>query len=187
MTSNELLAQAEFSQSFPWEKGEKVSLLVLDVDGVLTDGGLYYNADGLYLKRFDTQDGLGVKLAEECGIKTAIISGMDSEAVGQRAKVLGISECHTGIQQKLPKLQEIMQANALEWENVAYIGDDWLDLPLFKRAGLAIAPANAQPEVKLMADFVCPLAGGNGAVRYAVRHILQARGLLETALSKWLN
>lgn len=181
------MCEFERDPDFPSELAKNIEMLVLDVDGVLTDGGLYYNDDGLAMKRFDVQDGLGIKLAQRAGIEIVIISGMVSEALQKRAKDLAIEDCHAGCFHKLPKMQEIMQARGLDWHQVAYIGDDVIDLPVLCRAGLAVAVHNAQPEVRAAAHYVSPQNGGNGGVRWVIRHILLARGSLEVLLADFIS
>ena len=177
------MAAAGLDSDFPLELALPVKMLVMDADGVLTDGGLYYDNNGLALKRFDVQDGLGIRLAQKAGIECAIISGMRSRALEQRAMDLEVAECHAGQFQKLTCLREIMRRKNLHWANVAYIGDDLIDLPVMFRAGLAVAVQNAQPEVKLTAHYVSPLAGGRGAVRHLLRQILMAQGRQEEVVS----
>ena len=170
---------------FPAALALPVKMLVLDVDGVLTDGGLYYGDQGLAIKRFDVQDGLGIKLAQQVGLEFSLISGMESAALRQRARDLGISECYAGSLDKLPILQDIMRRKGLDWPAVACLGDDLPDLPLLRRAGLALAVQNAQPEVRRAAHYVSPLFGGRGAVRQILRQILLAQGRLEELLARF--
>lgn len=180
------MCELERDQSFPNDLAKPVKMLVLDVDGVLTDGGLYYDDAGLAFKRFDVQDGLGIKLAQRAGIEVVIISGMESPALMARAKDLGISECHAGVFRKLPKLEEIMAARGLSWSELAYIGDDIIDLPVLRRAGLALAVKNAQPEIRAVAHYVSPFCGGSGGVRWFIRHILLAQGAMPAILTDFL-
>lgn len=172
--------------AFPSDLAKDVKLLVLDVDGVLTDGGLYYGDSGLYLKRFDVQDGLGIKLAQRVGLEVVIISGMESGALMRRAADLGIEECHAGAFHKLPKMEEIMRTRGLKWHEVAYVGDDVIDLPVMRLAGLALAVKNAQPEARVAAHYVAPLGGGAGGVRWIIRQILLAQDRLGDAISVFL-
>ena len=186
---NELLrrmCELERDASFPGELAKPVKMLVLDVDGVLTDGGLYYSDEGLALKRFDVQDGLGIKLAQRAGIEVVIISGMESPALMARAKDLGIAECHAGVFRKLPKLEGIMAARGVSWHEVAYVGDDVIDLPILRRAGLALAVKNAQPEIRAAVHYVAPCGGGAGGARWLIRHILLAQGRLSAILADFL-
>lgn len=183
----QVLAALELDPSFPYAKAEKVKFLAFDVDGILTDGGLYYDASGLCMKRFDVQDGVAFKLAQNVGIVMALITGMESSAVEQRARALGIEECHSGIFDKVAVMEELRKKHSLEWNEIAYTGDDWLDIPLLRRVGLAMTVADAQPEVRGLVDYVSPLGGGRGAVRQLVRHVLAAQGKLEPQLRQWAS
>ncbi|MGE4551748.1 MAG: KdsC family phosphatase [Desulfovibrionaceae bacterium] len=163
----------------------KVKLLVLDVDGVLTDGGLYYDAEGRIMKRFDVQDGLGMKMAQEAGLKLAVITGLDSPAVSARIRELGVTDYHFGHTHKPPLLESIRVKHGLEFAQMAYLGDDWVDVSVMRMVGLPLAVANAQPEVKRLAAWVTGRGGGHGAVREAIAFILEARGLLEAQWRRW--
>lgn len=173
----------ERDAAFPDDLAIPIRMLVLDVDGVLTDGGLYYNEDGLAMKRFDVQDGLGIKLAQRAGIEVVIISGMASAALLKRAADLGVGECHDGCFHKLARLEQIIGSRGLSWENVAYVGDDVIDLPAMCAVGLPLAVHNAQPEVRVMARYVAPRGGGAGGVRWLIRHILLAQGRMGDLLA----
>ena len=169
------------------EAAKAISLLVLDVDGVLTDGGLYYDAQGNVLKRFDVQDGLGIGMARKAGITVAVITGQDSPAVEQRMRILGIEEYYAGRFNKLSSFADLMERHSLVREQVAYLGDDWVDLAVMSRAGLPLAVANAQPEVKAIARYVTQARGGRGAVREVVRLLLHSRGLLASLAAQWMD
>jgi 3-deoxy-D-manno-octulosonate 8-phosphate phosphatase (KDO 8-P phosphatase) len=153
----------------------RIRLLVLDVDGVLTDGGLYYGASGEETKRFDVQDGLAMVEARRAGLTLAILSGRSSAAVARRMEELGIAEVHQGVRDKDAVLTALMRRLGLDPAEVAMMGDDLADLPPMKRAGLALAPINAVPEVRKAADWVSHRAGGAGAVRDALELLLKAR------------
>ncbi len=163
----------------------KVEMLVLDVDGVLTDGGLYYDASGQVMKRFHVQDGLGVKMAQEAGLKLAVISGLDSPAVARRVSELGIEDYHGGHTDKPPLLDSIRGKHGLEYAQMAYLGDDWVDVAVMKLVGLPLAVANARPEILDLAAWVTERPGGHGAARDAIDFILQARGLSEALWKRW--
>ncbi len=167
------------------ELAKNVRMLVLDVDGVLTDGGLYYSGEGLLAKRFNVQDGLGIKLAQAAGIIVAVITGMHSDAAEARIRALGIEEYHSGFRQKLGLMQELLEKYNLTPEQAAFLGDDWVDLGPLRLVGLPMAVANAQPEVKQVAKLITDAKGGNGAVREAVRFILGAQGRLASLLEEW--
>ncbi len=158
-----------------------VRLVVFDVDGVLTDGGVYVGVtashEAVELKRFDIQDGLGVKMLMWAGIDVALVSGRVSEATALRAAELGIAECHQDAgAEKLPIVRDLLERKGLEWGDMAMVADDLADLPVFLRAGLRIAVANAVPEVTESAHWCTKAVGGRGAVREFSRALLSARG-----------
>ncbi len=167
------------------ERAAKVRMLVLDVDGVLTDGGLYYGEDGRVLKRFNAQDGLGIKLAQQAGITIGIISGLDSQAVAARARELGITYYYPGHRHKIPVLQEISKKSGITFEEMAYMGDDWVDVGPMKAVGLPMAVANAQPEILELALWTASCNGGQGAVREAIRFILTSQASLGGLWHTW--
>lgn len=153
-----------------------IRLLVLDVDGVLTDGGLFYGPDGEQLKRFNVRDGLGIKLLQQAGVAVAIVSGRASPALARRAAELGIDELHAGVGDKAIILSTLQAKLGTTPAETAAMGDDLPDLALFAGAGLRIAPADAELELLAAADFVTPRAGGHGAVRDAATYILARNG-----------
>ncbi|MBU1000906.1 MAG: HAD hydrolase family protein [Proteobacteria bacterium] len=165
----------------------KIRLLVLDVDGVLTDGGLYYDHQGNVSKRFNVQDGLGIKLAQAAGLQVAVITGLNHPAVESRVRELGITEYHAGHLAKIPLLMGICERLSLDLSQVAYLGDDWVDAGPMRVVGLPMAVANAQSEILVMADIITEAKGGDGAVREAIRHILEARGDLDALWEEWGN
>lgn len=164
-------------------KAQDQRVLLLDVDGVLTDGGLYYGADGEALKRFHTLDGHGLKLLARAGVAVAIISGRDSPALRRRLAELGVQRVHAGVANKLQVAEAVRQEVGVPWSQVAAMGDDWPDLPMLTRAGFAAAPPGAHAQVLAVADHVTACAGGQGAVRELCDLLLVAsgryRGLLE--------
>lgn len=167
------------------ERAARVKLLVLDVDGVLTDGGLYYGPDGQAMKRFNVQDGLGIKLAQAAGLVVAVISGLDSPAVAARVKDLGIEDYHGGHLAKIPLLEGICARHGLSLDEAAFLGDDWVDAGALSRVGLPMAVANAQPEILQRAAWVSTRPGGQGAVREAIRFLLEAQGKLDGLWAEW--
>ncbi len=169
----------------PAKLAKKVRVLVLDVDGVLTDGGLYYDSEGNVSKRFNVQDGLGIKLAQAADLEIAVITGLKSAAVEKRVRELGIDEFHAGHLEKVPLLDKIRSARGLEFDQMAYLGDDWVDAGPMDVVGLPMAVANAQPEILEMAQWISSNNGGHGAVREAIRFILSAQGKLEGAWEAW--
>ncbi|MCF8105416.1 MAG: HAD hydrolase family protein [Desulfohalobiaceae bacterium] len=170
-----------------FSRAGRVRMLLCDVDGVFTDGGLYYDSRGRVCKRFHVQDGFGVKLAQRAGLKVGVITGLDSTAVQARMEELGIEEYHAGYRNKKDLLPGICSRNSLLPEEMAYLGDDWVDGPLLSRVGLPMAVANAQPDVQAMCLWVSKFEGGRGAVREAISFILSARGDLEQARQEWLS
>lgn len=169
------------------EKARQIRLLALDVDGVLTDGRLYFTEDGQEIKTFDSQDGHGIKLLQKTGIVCAIITGRTSQLVERRARNLGITLLLQGREDKLVALKELSVQLVIPLEEMAYVGDDWPDLPAIRAAGLGVAVANAHREVRRYADFVSLATGGRGAVREVCDLILEAQGRYEEALAPYLE
>jgi 3-deoxy-D-manno-octulosonate 8-phosphate phosphatase (KDO 8-P phosphatase) len=163
----------------------KISLLVLDVDGVLTDGGLYFDADGRVTKRFHVQDGLGIGILRKRGVRVAVITGQDEPAVAARMRALRIEDYYPGCRDKTTRMAELMEKYGVGPEESAFVGDDWIDLPVFGMVALPIAVANAQPEVKAAARYVTEVGGGHGAVREVTRLLLHCRGELESLAALW--
>lgn len=163
----------------------RIKMLVLDVDGVLTDGGLYYDETGLTIKRFDVHDGIGIRLLQSVGIEVAVISGMKVPCVDRRLEVLGVTENHGGHDNKATVLDEIRQRKGLAWEEIAYLGDDWVDMAPMLRVGLPVAVSNARPHVRELARMVTKSHGGHGAVRELAEFILTCQGRIEALLDEW--
>ena len=155
---------------------------IFDVDGVLTDGTLYISEAGETLKAFHALDGHGLKLLAQGGITPIVITGRDSPAVRRRLKDLGVTHAVFGAHDKLAAAEPLLASLGLKWEHVAVMGDDWPDLPLLTRAGLAVAPANAHAEVKALADHVSTLQGGQGAARECCDLLLWATGQYDRLL-----
>jgi len=169
-----------------WERAKRIRLLLLDVDGVLTDGRLYFGPAGETQKVFHVRDGHGIKMAQRGGIEVAFISGRRSDAAYHRAKELGISRFHEGVRDKVAVLEELRAAMGLPLEAVAAVGDDLVDLPLMSRTGLAVAVADAAPEVKAAAHWITTLPGGRGAVREVCDLLLKAQGKWEEIIQPWV-
>ncbi len=161
-------------------RAKKVRILLMDVDGVLTDGKMYYlpghKGEMVEFKAFHSLDGIGLRLLNQFGIITGVITGRESPGTEERARTLGMSYAYQGFLSKLDPLREILKDTGLKEENVAYVGDDWTDIPVLKRSGFACAPANALPEVKSAADFITKKEGGAGAVREICDFILKSQG-----------
>jgi 3-deoxy-D-manno-octulosonate 8-phosphate phosphatase (KDO 8-P phosphatase) len=154
----------------------RIKMIIMDVDGTLTDGTLFVLPDGEEVKSYNVRDGLGILLAHLVGFKTAIISGKTSQALEKRAEKLRIDELHQGILDKKPVLEAILTKHGLKSEEAAYIGDDLGDLAVIKSVGLAGAVADAHPEVKKNCQFISRQGGGRGAVREFIEFILDAQG-----------
>lgn len=169
------------------ERVARVKLLILDVDGVLTDGGLYYTEDGSVTKRFNVQDGLGIGLARRSGLRVAVITGQDKPSVAARMRDLRVDDYYPGLIDKRESYETLRQQYGLEPEEVAFLGDDWVDLPVMRLVGVPLAVANAQPEVAARALYVTKQRGGHGAVRETVRLILFCRGELDRAFTAWME
>ena len=165
----------------------RVKLLILDVDGVMTDGGLYFDAEGRVIKRFNVLDGLGIGIARKQGLKIAVITGQDVPAVAARMRQLRIEDYFAGFIDKRDSYEMCRAKHNLSSDEVAYLGDDWVDLPILAVVGMPMAVANAVPEVRAAATYITTLAGGHGAVREAIHLILHSKGVLETALDEWLE
>jgi 3-deoxy-D-manno-octulosonate 8-phosphate phosphatase (KDO 8-P phosphatase) len=159
------------------ERANDIRLLVLDVDGVLTDGRLYYTPRGEQMKCFHVRDGAGIKQLLQAGLQIAVISGRKSKAVDKRLGELGVTWIRQGIEDKLAALHELLDILNLTPQAVASIGDDSADLPIFEVARLAVAPADAHNSVKSKAHFITQAAGGQGAVRELCDLILEGRRL----------
>lgn len=163
------------------EKARRIRLLVLDVDGVLSDGQLYYSDSGDEIKAFYTPDGVGIKLLQRAGIPVAIITGRSSEIVKRRAAELGIEHLVQGRDDKLVALGELLQELGVSIEETAYMGDDLPDLTAIQACGLGMTVATGDDYVAGFADWRSQLPGGRGAVREACEFILDAQDLLEAA------
>lgn len=167
------------------EAAKNIKLVLLDVDGVLTDGRLYYGNSGEELKAFDIQDGLGIKLLQKGGVKVGIITGRRSALLQRRAEELAISPLVQGREDKWLALNEMMQDLGVSLEEIAFVGDDLPDLAVIKRVGLGITPANGSHIVASQADWQTKNSGGDGAVREIAELILSAQDKLESILAAY--
>jgi 3-deoxy-D-manno-octulosonate 8-phosphate phosphatase (KDO 8-P phosphatase) len=167
------------------ERAARVRLVIMDCDGVLTDGRAIYISSGDEALAFNVKDGTGIKYLQRAGLKTAILSGRDVEAVRARAQTLGIKEVVQGAKVKIDAYEQILAHAGLADEAVAYIGDDLPDLPVMRRVGLAAAVADAVPEVTAAAHLVTERRGGDGAVRELAEFILKAQGKWEEILRRY--
>lgn len=161
----------------------QIRLLILDVDGCLTDGSISLDHEGRETKTFNIKDGLGIAAWLKLGLGIAVITGRTSEALRHRCRELGITDLHQGVKDKGAKLAEVLSAVGCTPDETAAFGDDWNDLPVLRRVGVAMCPADASDEVRLIADFVSAHPGGHGAVREGIEMILQAKGLMQEALA----
>lgn len=168
-----------------YQRARAIRLLVLDVDGVMTDGRLYYGAAGEALKVFNTLDGHGIKLLQRNGISVAIITGRRGDAVLSRARDLGIEMIQQGREDKFDALQEMLAERPTPLNEIACMGDDWPDLAVMTRVGLALTVPNAHPEVKKRAHWQSGRKGGEGAVREACDLLMQAQGLAAASLAAY--
>lgn len=169
------------------QKAAGIRLVIFDVDGVLTDGSLFLGDDGLEYKAFNSRDGHGMVMLQQSGIVIGIITGRTSEVVKTRMQSLGIQHVYQGQKDKLPAYESLKQALQLEDAQVAYVGDDVVDLPVMTRVGLAIAVQDAHPLTKKHAHWITPACGGRGAAREVCEMLMQAQGNLESALEKYLS
>lgn len=180
------------SSTIPAEVARRVRVVIFDVDGVLTDAGVYLGArdDGssVELKRFDIQDGLGMKFLQEAGIVVAMVSGRLSRATDLRARELGIEECHQDAgADKLPIVDGILARAGASWSEAAMLADDLPDLAVFSRVGLPAAVSNAQPEIRERALWISQRAGGHGAAREFARALLRARGEWDQRVAAYVD
>lgn len=168
-------------------RARAVRLLLLDVDGVLTDGGLHYGADGDEAKTFHVHDGHGLKLLQAAGVPVGIITSRESPLVARRAAELGIAHLRQGCADKRQACADLLAGLDLAADAVAYVGDDVIDLPVMTRVGLAVAVADAHPEVRAHAHWTTRAGGGRGAVREVCDLLLAAHGRLGAALAAYLD
>lgn len=169
------------------EKAKKLKLLILDVDGVLTDGKLFFDNQGNEYKSFHARDGHGIKLLRQTGVEVAVISGRKSDSVTLRMKNLGIEHVYQGYENKRAAFNEIIEKIGITPEQAAHVGDDLLDLPIMIRVGLAIAVYDANFAVKQRADWCTTLPGGHGAVREVCDFIMQAQGRFDEIVNAYLK
>ena len=168
-------------------KAKAIRLAIFDVDGVLTDGGLHYSDSGEETKIFDVRDGHGMKMLQASGVALAIITSRSSRCVARRAENLGIDHVFQGVDDKLATLRALAQTLTLDLSACAYMGDDWIDLPVLTRCGLALSVPDAHAEVRSRAHYVTRAGGGRGAVREACELIMRAQGTYEARLAGFLT
>lgn len=169
-----------------YTKAKAVKLVIFDVDGVLTDGGLFLGDDGQEYKSFHSRDGHGMKMLQHTGVVIGIITGRTSEVVRLRMQSLGVKHVYQGKKAKLPAYIDLRDKLALSDEQVAYVGDDVVDLPIMRRVGLAIAVQDAHPVVVRHAHWQTPHGGGKGAGRDVCEMVMEAQGTLQASLEDYL-
>ena len=168
------------------EKAAKVKLVIFDVDGVLTDGSLFYDNDGQEYKAFNSRDGHGMKMLQGSGVKVGIITGRTSNVVTHRMANLGVTNVYQGQLDKVPAFEQMISDLGVSADEVAYVGDDVVDLPVMRKVGLAIAVADAHSFVKEHAHWTTPNGGGRGAARDVCELIMRGHGVLDEALASYL-
>lgn len=168
------------------DKAARIRLMGFDVDGVMTDGSLYFSPRGDEIKAFSTLDGHGIRMLQEAGIEVVIISGRRSEALALRAANLDVAELHMGVADKRACLLDLLAARELAATAAGYMGDDVVDLPILRACGFSAAPANGHPFVHRHVDLVTTRSGGHGAVREVCDHILDAQHKLDMLLARYL-
>ncbi len=169
---------------------KRIRLIAMDVDGTLTDGGIYIGAhqgEKIELKRFDIQDGMGMKFLQLAGIRTAMVTGRAGEASRLRAGELKVDEFVISGKRKLEAFETILEKHRLEWDECCFIGDDLIDIPIMQRVGLPVAVANAVREVKAIASYTTSKSGGKGAIREFVEDLLRARGEWDGLVEKYVS
>jgi 3-deoxy-D-manno-octulosonate 8-phosphate phosphatase (KDO 8-P phosphatase) len=166
-----------------WERAQRVEALVLDVDGVLTDGRVYFGAEGEAFRAFSVRDGMGLAILRRLGYRVAILSGRESSTVRHRARELGIDPVLLGETDKAAGLRRILDHWSLTADKVAAMGDDFLDWPMLSRVGLSLAPEDAHEEIRSRVDHVVPAVGGRGAVREACEFLVRASGRWDEVLT----
>jgi 3-deoxy-D-manno-octulosonate 8-phosphate phosphatase (KDO 8-P phosphatase) len=164
-----------------------IKLVAFDVDGVMTDGGLYLSDSGNEFKRFNTLDGLGIKLLKASGVEVAIITGRQSKCVEHRARNLGIEHVYQGVEHKLNAMNDLLDRLKLTRDAAAYMGDDVVDLTVLRNVGLAISVPDAPQLVREHANYITQRRGGQGAVREACELIMHAQGTLDAQLAQYLR
>lgn len=168
-------------------RAARVRLMIFDVDGILTDGSLHYGPDGESIKTFNVLDGHGIKLLQQSGVATAIISARKSDIVARRAADLGIRHLHQGVHDKRVAFEELLAHTGVGADACGFVGDDVIDLPILLRVGFAASVPNGHPEVRSRVHYVTSASGGRGAARELCDFILRAQGNYEAALAPYLS
>ncbi len=168
-------------------RAKKITMLICDVDGVMTDGSLFFGDDGQEYKFFNSLDGHGMKMLQQSGVKIAVITGRTSDVVRHRMKNLSISIIYQGQSDKRLALNDLLQEQQISCEQIAYMGDDIVDLPVMNRIGLSVAVANAHELVKERAHMVTTASGGHGAVREFCEFLMKAQGTYDSIVAQYLD
>lgn len=184
-------ARTASSRGYAWKnslaKAKKVKMLLLDVDGVLTDGSITYSDEGIELKTFNSKDGFGLNLLRKSGVEVGIITARSSQALIRRCQDLKIDHLYQGRRNKVEAFQEIIAELGLGADEVGYMGDDWLDLPLLAKVGFSATVADAVSEVKEVVDFTSRFNGGQGGVREVCDLIVDAKGMYQGLLAEYVE
>lgn len=168
------------------DRARRIRMILMDVDGVLTDGRIILQAEQDEAKSFDSRDGVGIRLAQRAGLLTGVITGRLSIATTRRSRELGMQEFHQRVFMKMDVYRAILKARRLRDESICFLGDDLVDIPIMKRVGLAAAPADARPEAIRVAHFVSAHEGGRGAVRDVIDFILKVQGRYRKVTAPYL-
>jgi 3-deoxy-D-manno-octulosonate 8-phosphate phosphatase (KDO 8-P phosphatase) len=168
------------------EKAKKIKMILMDVDGVMTDGKIIFGNNGVEAKQFDAKDGVGIKIAQRLGIQFGLITGRSSEAVARRAEELAIEEVHQGQKQKIKPYEDILNRHSLKDEEVCFIGDDVVDVPIMRRVGFPVAVADAHPDIIPFAVHTTACRGGQGAIREVIDLIIKAQGKWDEMMKRYL-
>lgn len=169
------------------EKAKNIELVIFDIDGVMTDGGLFFDNHGGEYKAFNSLDGHGLRMIQECGIQVAVITGRKSTLVEHRMNDLGVSIIYQGYRDKKPAFEKLLQETGFSKDQITYVGDDVVDLPVMTQLDFSIAVQNAHPFVKQHAQWVTERSGGRGAVREVCEFLLEAKGMLEEKLNSYIH
>ena len=169
------------------DKAHEIRLVIFDIDGVLTNGGLHFDNEGREYKTFNSLDGHGIRMLLESGLQVAIITGRQSNLVNHRMRDLGVKMIYQGYRDKRPAFNKLLEKTGLSTDQIAYMGDDLPDLPIMSQVGLALTVQNAHAFVKQHADWISEASGGSGAVREATDFILRTQGLLDDKQASYLR
>jgi 3-deoxy-D-manno-octulosonate 8-phosphate phosphatase (KDO 8-P phosphatase) len=168
-------------------RARRIRVVLMDCDGVMTDGRVIYSSGAGEIKAFNARDGVGMRLAQGLGLEVGIVTGRRSEAVARRARELGLREVHQKVWDKRARVEELLRRRRASYAQLCFIGDDIIDLPVLRRAGLAVAPADAHAEVRRRVHWVTRQPGGGGAVREVLDLVLDSQGLTARLMEPYLS